>query len=255
MSSPAATSSSHYCILDSEEAHNYFDHTNRTAKLCDYILEPHPNHIDLTLDQNITPTDLNLLRIAIGCARSRVALIETIKKLEDSIIDIASILVDRDVNMLLLSRPINRPKLETPSTPSLPSSAKVSESRTPPSLLTSVQVLTKTLPQLIRHRWPRNHIFKNPLVEPETDAPSANALVITAPLVPYPPALLAEPEPLAIMATFARNTVKDRHHPDVHPQTPTVSPSLNTTTMMMLLRDFIKKRPNTILTLGHHRAR
>jgi len=61
----------------------------------------------------------------------------------------------------------------------------------------------KTLPQLVRHQWPRNYIFKNPLVEPEADALSANALVITAPLVPYPPALLVEPEPLAIMATFA----------------------------------------------------
>jgi len=251
MSSPAATSSSHYCILDSEEAHNHFDHTNRTAKLHNYILELRPNHID----QNIIPTDLNLLRTAIGCARSRVTLIKTIKKLENSIIDIMSILVDRDIDMLLLSRPTNRPKLETPSTPSLPSSAKVSESRTPPSLLTSVRVLMKTLPQLVRHRRPRNHIFKNPLVEPETDVPSANALVITAPRVPYPPPLLAEPEPLAIMATFARNTVKDRHHSDVRPRTPTVSPSLNMTTMMMLLRDFIKKRPNTILTLDRHRAR
>jgi len=214
MSSPAATSSSHYRILDSEEAHNHFDHTNCTAKLCDYILEPCPNHINLTLDQNVTPTNLNLLRTAIGCARSRVTLIETIKKLEDSIIDITSILVDGDVDMLLLLRPTNRPKLETPSTPLLPSSTKVSESRTPPlppSLLTSVQVLTKTLPQLIRHQQPRNHISKNPLVELETDVPSANTLVITTPLVPYPPALLAEPEPLAIMATFARNVVKDHH--------------------------------------------
>jgi len=103
MSSPAATSS-HYQILDSEEAHNHFDHTNQTAKLCDYILKPCPNHIDLTLNQNVTPTDLNLLRTAIGCARSQVALIETIKKLEDSIVDIVSILVDRDVDMLLLSK-------------------------------------------------------------------------------------------------------------------------------------------------------
>jgi len=133
MSSPAATSSSHYRILDSKEAHNHFDHTNRTAKLRNYILKPHPNHIDLTLDQNITPTDLNLLQTAIGCTRSRVALIETIKKLEDSIVDIVSILVNRDVDILLLSRPTNCPKLKTPSTPSLPSSAKVSEPRTPPS--------------------------------------------------------------------------------------------------------------------------
>jgi len=132
MSSPAATSSSHYHILDSEEAHNHFDHTNRTAKLHDYILKPRPNHIDLTLNQNVTLTDLNLLWTAIGCARSRVALIKTIKKLEDSIVDIASILVDRDVDMLLLSRPTNHLKLETPLTPSLPSSAKVSEPRTPP---------------------------------------------------------------------------------------------------------------------------
>jgi len=128
MSSPTATSSSHYRILDSEEAHNHFDHTNRTTKLCNYILKPCSNHINLTLNQNVTPTDLNLLRIAIGCARSRVALIETIKKLEDAIINIASILVDRDINMLLLSRPTNRPKLETPS------SAKVSEPKPlPPS--------------------------------------------------------------------------------------------------------------------------
>jgi len=132
MSSPAATSSSHYRILDSKEAHNYFDHTNRTTKLRNYIFKPRLNHIDLTLNQNVTPTDLNLLQTAIRCARSRVALIETIKKLKDSIIDIASILVDRDVDMLLLSRPINHPKLETPSKPSLPSSAKVSESRNPP---------------------------------------------------------------------------------------------------------------------------
>jgi len=75
----------------------------------------------------------------------------------------------------------------------------------------------KTLPQLVHHRRPRNPIFKNPLVELETDAPSANALVITAPLVLYPPALLVEPEPLAIMATFAQNAVKDRHHPDICP--------------------------------------
>jgi len=55
MSSPTATSSSHYHILDSKEAHNHFDHTNCTAKLRDYILKPHPNHINLTLNQNITP--------------------------------------------------------------------------------------------------------------------------------------------------------------------------------------------------------
>jgi len=130
MSSPAATSSSHYRILDSKEAHNNFDHTNSTAKLHNYILEPCSNHINLTLDQNVTPTDLNLLRTAIRCARSQVTLIETIKKLEDSIIDITSILVNRDVDMLLLSKPTSHPKLKTPSTPSLPSSAKVSEPRT-----------------------------------------------------------------------------------------------------------------------------
>ena len=130
MSSPAATSSSHYCILDSKEAHNHFSHTNHTAKLRNYILEPCLNHINLTLNQNITPTDLNLLRTAIGCA-SWVVLIETIKKLKDSIVDITSIIVNRDVDMLLLSKPTRRPKLETSSIPSLPSSAKVSEPRTP----------------------------------------------------------------------------------------------------------------------------
>jgi len=132
VSSSAATSSSHYHILDFEEAHNYFDHNNCTTKLHNYILELCPNHIDLTLDQNVTPTNLNLLRTAIRCTRSQIALIETIKKLEDSIIDIVSILVNRDINMLLLLRPTNCLKLETPLTPSLTSSTKVSELRTPP---------------------------------------------------------------------------------------------------------------------------
>jgi len=125
MSSLMATSSLYYRILGSKEAHNYFDNTNCTTRLCNYILKLCPNYINLTLDENVTPTDLNLLQTAIRCTRSRVALIETIKKLEDPI-------VDRNINMLLLSKPTQCPKLETPLTPSLPSSAKVSEPKTPP---------------------------------------------------------------------------------------------------------------------------
>jgi len=109
----------------------------------------------------------------------------------------------------------------------------------------------KTLPQLVHRRWSKNQIFRNLLVEPETDVPFANVPVTTTPLVLYPLVSLAEPEPLAIMATSAQNTVKGCHHLDNHPQTPVVSPSLNMTTMMMLLRDFTRKRPNIILTPDH----
>jgi len=66
----------------------------------------------------------------------------------------------------------------------------------------------KTLPQLVHRQQSKNHTSKNSLVEPETDAPSANAPVTTTPLVPYPLVSLAEPEPLAIMATFAQNAAK-----------------------------------------------
>jgi len=42
----------------------------------------------------------------------------------------------------------------------------------------------------------------SPLVEPETDVLFTNVPATTTPPVWYPPVLLAEPEPLTIMATF-----------------------------------------------------
>jgi len=72
------------------------------------------------------------------------------------------------------------------------------------------------LPQLVHHQWSRNQTFKNPLVELETDVLFANALATTAPLVPYPLASLAEPEPPAITAIFAKNSIKGRHHSYIH---------------------------------------
>jgi len=157
--------------------------------------------------------------------------------------------------MLLLSRPTNHPKLKTPSTPSLPSFAKVSESRTP-SITVNLCMSSDENPSSARPSLTaKKPYFQKPTGRTRNRCSLCKRTGHYRPTCTVPPALLAEPEPLAIMATFARNAVKDCHHPDVHPRTPTVSPSLNMTTMMMLLRDFIKKRLNTILTLDPHRAR